>query len=63
MSKNLKNYKNIKFYDAEQNLEKKLELAEKILPLISGYSFKQIEESFQSVLIEIKNGLVINLED
>ena len=63
MSKNFKNYKNIKFFDAEQNLEKKLELTEKILPLISGYSFKQIEESFQSVLIEIKNGLVINLED
>ena len=63
MSENLKSYKNIKLFNAEQNLEKKLELTEKILPLISGYSFKQIEESFQSVLIEIKNGLVINLED
>jgi hypothetical protein len=58
-----KNFKNIKLFDGEQNLQKKLELTEQILPLISGYSFKQIEESFQSVLIEIKNGLVINLED
>jgi hypothetical protein len=33
------------------------------MPLISGYSFKQIEEIFNSVLIEIKNGFIINLED
>ena len=63
MSENLKSYKNIKLFNAEQNLEKKLELAEKILPLVNGYTLKQIEESFNSVLIDLKNGFIINLED
>ena len=53
----------IHFSDLKEDLEKKLELAEKILPLVSGYTLKQIEESFNSVLIDLKNGFIINLED
>lgn len=53
----------IHFFQPEKDLEKKLELAEKILPLVNGYTLKQIEESFQSVLVDLKNGFIINLED
>ena len=53
----------IQFSDPKKDLEKKLELAEKILPLVNGYTLKQIEESFNSVLIDLKNGFIINLED
>ena len=60
----LKNYQNkIHFFEASKDLEKKLELAEKILPLVNGYTLKQIKESFQSVLLDLKNGFIINLED
>ena len=60
----LKNHQNkIHFFKAEKDLEKKLELAEKILPLVNGYTLKQIEESFQSVIIDLKTGFIINLED
>ena len=53
----------IHFSDPKKDLEKNLELAEKILPLVNGYTLKQIEESFNSVLIDLKNGFIINLED
>ena len=53
----------IHYTDPKEDLEKKLELAEKILPLVNGYTLKQIEESFNSVLIDLKNGFIINLED
>ena len=60
----LKNHQNnINFFKSEKDLEKKLELAEKILPLVNGYTLKQIEESFQSVIIDLKTGFIINLED
>lgn len=55
--------KKINFFQPKKDLEKKLELAEKILPLVNGYTLKQIEESFQSVLIDLKTGFIINLAD
>jgi len=63
MSKTQKSQDKIFFFDSQQNLEKKLELSEKILPLINGYTIKQIEESFQSIMIDLKCGFIINLED
>ncbi|WP_445720490.1 hypothetical protein [Flavobacterium sp.] len=61
---NVKKYQDkIHFFKPEKDLEKKLELAEKILPLVNGYTLKQIEESFQSVLIDLRNSVIINLED
>lgn len=63
MSKTQKSQDKIFFFDSQQNLEKKLELSEKILPLINGYTIKQIEESFQSIMTNLKCGFIINLED
>ena len=59
-----KNYEDkILFFDSNQDLEKKLELARKILPLTNGYTLNQIERAFESVLIDLKTGFLINLLD
>ncbi|WP_234423195.1 hypothetical protein [Flavobacterium sp. RSP49] len=52
-----------KFFDPKDNMKKQQELKEKIYPLITGYTLKQIKNAFRYVEEEIKEEYIINLSD
>ncbi|MFV8356804.1 hypothetical protein ACNQGB_11555 [Flavobacterium sp. XS1P32] len=51
------------FFEAKEDSEKKLELKDKILPLVSGYTLNQIQYAFRYVESSLKEEYVINLSD
>jgi hypothetical protein len=62
MSESIKQDKLI-FFEPEEDSKKKLELMNKILPLISGYTLSQIQCAFRFVESSLKEEYVINLSD
>jgi len=51
------------FFEPQEDSKKKLELMNKILPLISGYTLSQIQCAFRFVENSLKKEYVIDLQD
>jgi hypothetical protein len=62
MSESIKQDKLI-FFQAEEDSKKKLELMNKILPLISGYTLSQIKCAFRYVENSLMEEYIISLQD
>ncbi len=51
------------FFEPHEDSKKKLELKDKILPLVSGYTLNQIRYAFKYVESELVEEFIINLSD